>query len=97
MKFFFEIFSKIQKFLTAEEMAKNPDNLAKKHPWSAQSPRPEGVSDLELLSSHQDLNIIDPVSKRVMAVPVRHSKCGHVYDRDSIVTMIKANSRKGFR
>ncbi|XP_018025711.1 E3 SUMO-protein ligase NSE2 isoform X2 [Hyalella azteca] len=65
------------------------------------SPKPSGSAsasaELEMLSSVHDLNIIDPITKLTMSDPVRHTLCGHVYDRDSIKQMIKKHGRKGFR
>ena len=53
-------------------------------------------TDLELLSSQQ-LNIIDPVTKKTMIEAVRHTKCGHVYDKASILHMIKVDKKRGFK
>lgn len=61
------------------------------------TPRFEGENDLEVLSSLHDLNVIDPVTKKIMTKAVRNSKCGHVYDKASILTMIKQSGKKGFR
>jgi len=50
----------------------------------------DGHTDLELVSSNEQLNLIDPISKKIMTDPVRHTKCGHVYDRHSILMMMKS-------
>jgi hypothetical protein len=74
---------------------------AKKTGELSKSPKPSGSTsasaELEMLSSVHDLNIIDPVTKLTMSDPVRHTLCGHVYDKGSIKLMIKKHGRKGFR
>ncbi|XP_071551557.1 uncharacterized protein [Panulirus ornatus] len=51
----------------------------------------------ELVTTQHSINIIDPISKKVMTDPVRNKHCGHVYDRSSVVDMIKVKKRKGFK
>ncbi|KAF2364597.1 Zinc finger MIZ-type [Trinorchestia longiramus] len=82
----------------SEEMAKGADTTRTRKSTVGSSARPgKGMSDLEMLSSMQDLNIVDPVTKKIMTDPVRHKLCGHVYDKVSILQMIKGHGRKGFR
>ena len=33
----------------------------------------------------------------MMTKPVRHIKCGHVYDKASVLLMMKTHYKKGFR
>ncbi|KAL0121034.1 hypothetical protein PUN28_008633 [Cardiocondyla obscurior] len=46
-------------------------------------------TDLRLTSS--EINVIDPISKTRMTDPVRNAACGHVYDKESLVAMLKKN------
>ncbi|XP_069162015.1 E3 SUMO-protein ligase NSE2-like [Procambarus clarkii] len=53
--------------------------------------------DTEVMTTKETVNLIDPISKMIMTDPVRNKHCGHVYERLSVVKMIKASKRKGFR
>ncbi|CAL4163621.1 unnamed protein product, partial [Meganyctiphanes norvegica] len=53
--------------------------------------------DDDLVATSTNINIIDPISKKMMTEPVRNKHCGHVYDRDSVVQMIATMKRKGFK
>ncbi|XP_047491925.1 E3 SUMO-protein ligase NSE2-like [Penaeus chinensis] len=52
--------------------------------------------DGDLIVTQQEVNLIDPISMKRMTDPVRNKICGHVYERSSVVNMIKQNRRKGF-
>ncbi|XP_042870386.1 E3 SUMO-protein ligase NSE2-like [Penaeus japonicus] len=52
--------------------------------------------DGDLIVTQQEVNLIDPISMKQMTDPVRNKICGHVYERSSVVNMIKQNRRKGF-
>lgn len=45
--------------------------------------------DLRLTGS--EINVIDPISKMRMTDPVRNAICGHVYDKESLVAMLRKN------
>jgi len=68
------------------------DNVIKAQ-GNGEEAAPAGGGDLELLSSPSSLSLVDPVTKRRMTVAVRHTKCGHVYDRSSVLSMIKQSAR----
>lgn len=53
--------------------------------------------DGDLIVTQQEVNLIDPISMKRMTDPVRNKICGHVYERSSVVKMIKQSKRKGFR
>lgn len=40
-----------------------------------------------------DIVYIDPITKKPLENPVRNKKCGHNYERDSIIEAIKLNQR----
>ncbi|XP_063597078.1 E3 SUMO-protein ligase NSE2-like [Penaeus indicus] len=52
--------------------------------------------DGDLIVTQQEVNLFDPISMKRMTDPVRNKVCGHVYERSSVVNMIKQNRRKGF-
>nr|XP_027232637.1 E3 SUMO-protein ligase NSE2-like [Penaeus vannamei] len=52
--------------------------------------------DGDLIVTQQEVNLIDPISMKRMTDPVRNKICGHVYERSSVVKMIKQSKRKGF-
>ncbi|KAH8327561.1 hypothetical protein KR074_000781 [Drosophila pseudoananassae] len=46
--------------------------------------------DIQIQGNSNDVfSIFDPWTKEVMLHPVRNTKCGHVYDRDSVMRIIK--------
>ena len=47
------------------------------------------VTDDELEMTQSERNTICPISKKEMVFPVKNSDCGHIYDRESIVALIK--------
>ncbi|KAH8251059.1 hypothetical protein KR026_008481 [Drosophila bipectinata] len=48
--------------------------------------------DIQIQGNSDDVfSIYDPWTKEVMLHPVRNTKCGHVYDRDSVMRIIKEN------
>ncbi|XP_015510533.1 E3 SUMO-protein ligase NSE2 [Neodiprion pinetum] len=51
------------------------------------------VNDDELVLTQNDINVIDPITKRRINDPVRNTVCGHVYDRGSVEALLKANKQ----
>ena len=43
--------------------------------------------------SQQDVNIIDPFSRKKMTDPVKNKICGHVYDREMLALVLKNQER----
>ncbi|XP_012532147.1 E3 SUMO-protein ligase NSE2 [Monomorium pharaonis] len=48
-------------------------------------------TDADLQLTDSQINVIDPISKMRMTDPVRNMVCGHVYDRESLVAMLRKN------
>jgi len=69
------------------------DNVIKAQGEEAAPPAAASGGDLELISSPSSLSLIDPITKRPMTQAVRHNKCGHVYDKASVLKMIKSSAR----
>ncbi|XP_066970197.1 E3 SUMO-protein ligase NSE2-like [Macrobrachium rosenbergii] len=51
----------------------------------------------DLVATEEEVNIIDPITKTRMTEPVRNRICGHVYEKSSVLQMIRQKKRKGFR
>lgn len=51
----------------------------------------------DLVATQYSHSLIDPISKKRMTSPVRNKLCGHVYDRNSVTSMISAKHKNGFR
>ncbi|KAL7303697.1 E3 SUMO-protein ligase NSE2-like [Trichogramma pretiosum] len=51
------------------------------------------LSDDDIEFTQDDINIIDPFTKKRMIDPVKNKVCGHVYERTSAVSMIEANNK----
>lgn len=49
--------------------------------------------DMEIETTENDTNFVDPITKKLITNPVRHKVCNHIYDLISITAAIK-NSRK---
>lgn len=47
--------------------------------------------DIQIQGNSDVFSVFDPWSKAVMLNPVRNTKCGHVYDRESVFKIIKEN------
>lgn len=47
----------------------------------------------DLQFTENSVNVIDPFTKQRMTDPVKNKTCGHVYDRESVVAMLKVNPR----
>ena len=54
-------------------------------------------SDCEVESMSTDLCLIDPFSKQRMKNPVKNKICGHVFDKDTVVELIRQRKKKGVR
>jgi len=84
-----------------KKISRHPDVLyienIVKHKGGDSSRTEENQDDLEMISTPSEMNLLDPITKKTMTEPVRHKKCGHVYDKLSIVKMIKSHHPKGFR
>ncbi|XP_011646712.1 E3 SUMO-protein ligase NSE2-like [Pogonomyrmex barbatus] len=48
-------------------------------------------TDADLQLMYSQINVIDPISKTRMTDPVRNAVCGHVYDKESLVAMLRKN------
>ncbi|CAL7946951.1 unnamed protein product [Xylocopa violacea] len=57
------------------------------------APCEDDDEDVELQLSGGYLNVIDPISKKRIVDPVKNTKCGHTYDRESITGMLKINNK----
>ncbi|CAK9811911.1 E3 SUMO-protein ligase NSE2 [Anthophora quadrimaculata] len=53
----------------------------------------ENDADEELLLTGGYINVIDPISKKRIVDPVKNTKCGHTYDRESITQILKINKK----
>lgn len=51
----------------------------------------EEDTDEDLRLTGQDINVIDPISKTRMTHPVKNTVCGHVYDKESLIAMLRKN------
>lgn len=47
--------------------------------------------DLQLMGT--DINVIDPITKTRMTNPVRNAMCGHVYDKESLIALLRKNNK----
>ncbi|XP_014204538.1 E3 SUMO-protein ligase NSE2 [Copidosoma floridanum] len=47
--------------------------------------------DIEM--TQDDVNVIDPFTKKRMTDPLKNKVCGHIYDRESVVQMLKLNDK----
>ncbi|XP_076755739.1 E3 SUMO-protein ligase NSE2 [Xylocopa sonorina] len=56
-------------------------------------PHEDNSEDVELQCSGGYMNFIDPISKKRIIDPVKNTKCGHTYDRESITGMLKINNK----
>ncbi|XP_058067086.1 E3 SUMO-protein ligase NSE2-like [Anopheles bellator] len=52
----------------------------------------EADEDDDLIIENDDSNMIDPITKRPLEVPVRNRQCNHVYEKDVIEDMLKKNA-----
>ncbi|XP_058806147.1 E3 SUMO-protein ligase NSE2-like [Phymastichus coffea] len=50
---------------------------------------PLGDDDIEM--TQEQVNIIDAFSKKRMTNPVKNMQCGHVYDRETVIDVLKMN------
>jgi len=82
-----------------QQLSKDPDlnNFRTHLQQESQDDEEEDDDDDDLVATSTNINLIDPISKKIMTEPVRNKHCGHVYDRDSVVQMIAHTKRKGFR
>ncbi|KAK1133456.1 hypothetical protein K0M31_011263 [Melipona bicolor] len=48
-------------------------------------------AELQLVGGY--INVIDPISKRRIVDPVKNIICGHTYDRQSIIQILKVNKK----
>ena len=55
------------------------------------------IENEDLVATEECVNIIDPIGKKVMTEPVRNKVCGHVYEKSTVLQMIKQSRRKGFK
>ncbi|XP_053675578.1 E3 SUMO-protein ligase NSE2-like [Anopheles nili] len=53
----------------------------------------EQDSDADLIIEDNDDQLIDPITKRPLEVPVRNKQCNHVYEKHAIEEMLKLNPR----
>lgn len=49
------------------------------------------LDDDDIEMTQDDINVIDPFTKKRMTDPVKNKVCGHVYERDSITSILKMN------
>ena len=52
--------------------------------------RPQ-LDDDDIEMTQDDINVIDPFTKRRMTDPMKNKVCGHVYDRESVISVLKMN------
>ena len=52
-----------------------------------------GDDDMEIEQNTEEINFVDPITKKMITNPVRNNICKHIYDLESITAAIK-NSRK---
>jgi len=52
----------------------------------------EGDSDDEILSQFAEINVKDPFTRAIMKNPVRNLKCGHIYEKNSVIELLKQNA-----
>ena len=50
--------------------------------------------DEDIVQTQETVSYVDPITKRRIEDPVRNELCGHLYDRESIVHMIRAKKGK---
>uniref|UniRef100_A0A182NHZ7 E3 SUMO-protein ligase NSE2 n=1 Tax=Anopheles dirus TaxID=7168 RepID=A0A182NHZ7_9DIPT len=50
-------------------------------------------ADGELVIESDGSNMIDPITKRPLEVPVRNKQCSHVYEKSAIEELLKQNPR----
>lgn len=43
--------------------------------------------------TQDEINVIDPFTKKRMTDPVKNKACGHVYDRESAMAVLKMNEK----
>ncbi|XP_011162367.1 E3 SUMO-protein ligase NSE2 [Solenopsis invicta] len=48
-------------------------------------------TDADLRLTDSQVNVIDPITKTRMTNPVRNAVCGHTYDKESLVAMLRKN------
>ncbi|XP_015184727.1 PREDICTED: E3 SUMO-protein ligase NSE2-like [Polistes dominula] len=53
----------------------------------------EDNSDEELQLQTDSMNVIDPISKVRIKDPVKNIACGHTYDRQNIMALLKVNKK----
>ncbi len=52
----------------------------------------EEGADGDIVATKVLTSLVDPLTKRQIRNPVRNSRCGHVYDRDTMLSVIERNS-----
>ncbi|CAO1413203.1 unnamed protein product [Diamesa tonsa] len=52
-----------------------------------------GDDDMEMEQNEEEINFVDPITKKLITNPVRNNICKHIYDLESITVAIR-NSRK---
>lgn len=53
----------------------------------------ESNSDEELQLQTDSMNVIDPISKMRIKDPIKNIACGHTYDRQNIMALLKVNKK----
>lgn len=49
------------------------------------------LDDDDIEMTQDDINVIDPFTKKRMTDPVKNKACGHIYDRESVTQLLKMN------
>ncbi|XP_014482848.1 PREDICTED: E3 SUMO-protein ligase NSE2-like [Dinoponera quadriceps] len=50
-------------------------------------------SNTDLCLTSTEINVIDPITKTRMTNPVKNAACGHVYDKESLIAVLKKNKK----
>lgn len=53
----------------------------------------ENDTDAEIQLKGGYVNVIDPISKKRIVDPVKNTICGHTYDQESIMQLLKINKK----
>ncbi|KAK6618638.1 hypothetical protein RUM43_013029 [Polyplax serrata] len=72
-----------EKLARKSEQCKKLLELIKKHTTES--------SDEEILTISENINNLDPITKLPINEPVKNVKCGHIYEKTSIMELIKMN------